>query len=214
LFPWGILAGESCQSAETAKELWEARAKTPTPNAHRTKRGIMKGYAVLALIVLGISMFCGIIVIAVGFGSIFTPLNQIAGPVVCGSQQLQIVQRTYSYRPGQTNWDIMAYCVDPAAETKRDVTGAVQLVSGGIYGLILFVLLFAWLARLVLTTKDTGKPTRQSKARPQTNVVRTRNDESSESIEARLKELKELRDADLITDQDFEDKKAELLREL
>ena len=82
----------------------------------------MKNKIIPLLMVLGISMFCGIIVISIGIGSVITPLHQVAGSMICGNQQLNIEQYTYSYRPGEGSVTITAYCVENQTGVKRDIT--------------------------------------------------------------------------------------------
>ena len=117
----------------------------------------MKDKIIPVLMVLGLSMFCGIVVISMGLGGVITPLNQIGGLIVCGDQQLQIEQNTYAYIPGEGTTTITAYCVDEQTNAKQevtrelnDVTTKLQIVTGIIFGLIIFVLsmLFLnWAAR-------------------------------------------------------------------
>jgi hypothetical protein len=98
----------------------------------------MKDRIFIALIVLGISLFFGFVVIA-GLGSFFPPLNQVAKPIVCGSDVMQVDQHVYSYKPGSTSYTITIYCVDSATGIKKDVTNLVQPIIGLISSAILFV---------------------------------------------------------------------------
>ncbi len=172
----------------------------------------MKGYLITGLILLGISMFCGFMVFAVGAGSLFTPLNQIARPFVCGDQQMEVVQHKYSYQPGETTTTITAYCVDPQTGQKEDKTGLVQLVVGVIFGLVIFVVL--GIAALRLTAKSKSVQESASEASPSFYTAQSPQPDSSLSIDDKLRKLKELRDKNLITDQDFEKKKSEILDNL
>ncbi len=105
------------------------------------------------LVLLGICLFCGFIVFTVGIGSMYPPMNRVAGPIVCGSQPMEIIQRTYSYRPGDTTWSVDIFCVDPDTGAKVDRTFLAQLVSGMIYGVALFVLIELIAAGLALRRK-------------------------------------------------------------
>jgi hypothetical protein len=98
----------------------------------------MKSYIVIALVVLGISLFCGFVGIA-GLGSFFPPLNQVAKPIVCGSDVMQVEQHVYSYKPGSTSYTITVYCVDGTTGAKKDVTNQAQSIIGLISSAILFV---------------------------------------------------------------------------
>ncbi len=100
----------------------------------------MKGKIITLAIVLGISMFLGIVLISIGLGSAFPSLNKVAASSICGSEHLEITQNTYSYRPGQGTITITAYCVADQTGARREVTTALQLLSGVMYGFIIFVL--------------------------------------------------------------------------
>jgi hypothetical protein len=109
------------------------------------------------LMVLGFSMFCGIIGTAGGPGTLTSPLNQIAGPTVCGEQSLEIESDSSVYIQGEGTHQVTAYCVDKGTGEKQDVSielsGAIrklQFVSGIILTLIVFalaMLFLHWAAR-------------------------------------------------------------------
>ena len=166
------------------------------------------------LIRLGISLFCGIIILSIGVGSVYTPLNKVAGPIVCGNRQLEIVQNRYSYRPDDTTWTITAYCVDNATNSRQENTLLVQIVSGTIYGLILFgftSIAFVWLSfGKKNSAAEAGKTISGTPGFPAAVPEKA----SSESIEKRLLKLKQLHDDNLITDQEFKEKGAEILDDL
>jgi hypothetical protein len=106
----------------------------------------VKGNIFIFLVVLGISLFFGFVVIA-GLGSFFPALNQVAKPIVCGSDVMQVDQHVYSYKPGSTSYTITVYCVDGTTGVKKDVTNLAQLVIGLISSGTLFVpliFLFYW----------------------------------------------------------------------
>lgn len=48
------------------------------------------GKIIPILMVLGFSLFCGIVGTAGGLGTLTSPLNRIAGPMVCGERVLEI----------------------------------------------------------------------------------------------------------------------------
>jgi hypothetical protein len=93
----------------------------------------------IVCIMLGISLFCGVVVVSGGLGGFFPQINQVAGPLVCGSAEMQVEQHVHSYRPGATSYTVSIYCIDPASGAKNDVTGQAQLIAGAIYSLILFL---------------------------------------------------------------------------
>ena len=89
--------------------------------------------------VLGVSLFCGLIMIAVALGAIFPKvINPIAKPLVCGNGELQITQNTTSYRPGESDTWTIDICVDSATGNQQDVSFQTTLAAGVIYGLIIF----------------------------------------------------------------------------
>ena len=94
---------------------------------------------VVILIILGSSLFSGFVVFAGGLGSFFPSLNQIAKPIVCGSDVMQVEQHVYSYKPGSTSYTITVYCINDTTGAQKDVTNQTQLVTGLIYSAILFV---------------------------------------------------------------------------
>ena len=121
----------------------------------------MKEKVIAILIVLALSMFCGFIVIATGMGTLTSPLNRIAGPMVCGEKEFIIEQDTSVYIPGEETTRVTAYCVDPETAAKQDVSLDVmrriqllQLVTGCISGLVIFslaMLFLLWAARRLNT---------------------------------------------------------------
>jgi len=98
----------------------------------------MKDNIVIALVVFGISLFCGFVGIA-GLGSFFPSLNQVAKPFVCGTNVMQVEQHVYSYKPGSTSYTITEYCVDGTTGAKKDVTNLAQSIIWLISSVILFV---------------------------------------------------------------------------
>jgi hypothetical protein len=79
----------------------------------------MKDKIIPTLIVLGLSMFCGFIVIATGLGTLTSPLNQIAGPMMCGARTLEIEKDSSAYIQGEQTHKVTAYCVDQRTSEKR-----------------------------------------------------------------------------------------------
>jgi hypothetical protein len=118
----------------------------------------MKGIST-CLGMLGVGMFCGIILISVALGSIFPKVNSIARPMVCGNEMLDITQYTAPHTPGSVDTTTKDYCIDPATSSKREVTPLIVLVAGIIYGLIIFVLLLiVWvLSRLFFKKINSSK---------------------------------------------------------
>jgi len=116
----------------------------------------MKDRIVLILIVFGAGMFCGFVGIAPGLGTLSSPLNRIAGPMVCGDQKLAIEKDNSAYIQGEQTTLVTAYCVNTDG-TKQDVSNELikvisrlQMITGFISGLIVFALgmsFLVWAAR-------------------------------------------------------------------
>ena len=170
----------------------------------------MKKAIVTGLSCLGISFFLGYVVVAVGIGSVCTSLYKVATPIVCQSNQyLQIAQDRHSWRPGATMWTARIYCVDPKTSRREDCTTLVKLVSGAIYGVGIFVLL------LLRISLKTARPVAERTPRAANGKPVPTNDSApGRSIEEKLAELKQLHEANLITTLEYEQKKAEILREI
>ena len=95
--------------------------------------------------ILGASMFCGIILVAVAAGAVMPRLiNPIAAPLVCPHGQLQITQNTTSYRAGESDTWTTDTCVDAATGASQDVSLQTTLAAGLEYSGILFVIFLGW----------------------------------------------------------------------
>ena len=106
---------------------------------------------------LGVSLFCGLIMIAVALGAIIPKvIEPIAGPVVCANGKLEITQNTTSYRAGESDTWTTDTCVDSVTGEKRDVSIQTTLAAGMIYSLIIFVIVIVWAQFM---KKNPGKST-------------------------------------------------------
>jgi hypothetical protein len=95
--------------------------------------------------VLGVSMFCGIILVAVALGAIIPKvINPIAKPLVCSNGNLEITQNTTSYRPGESDTWTTDTCVDSTTGQQQDVSLQTTLGAGIIYSLIIFAIIIVW----------------------------------------------------------------------
>jgi hypothetical protein len=95
--------------------------------------------------VLGVSMFCGIILVAVALGAIIPrAVNPIAKPLVCSNGNLEITQNTTSYRPGESDTWTTDTCVDSTTGQHQDVSLQTTLGAGIIYSLIIFAIIIVW----------------------------------------------------------------------
>ena len=100
-------------------------------------------------------------------------------------------------------WTARIYLVDPETGDKQDRTTLVKLVAGAIYGLGIFVLLLPRICRK--TPAPAAKHTPSSPGNEP---------DAARSIDERLAELKQLHEDELITTAEYDQKKAEILREL
>lgn len=102
------------------------------------------------VIMFGLSILLGVAIMRIGLANMILPMNKIAGPMVCGDEQLVIKQ--YASISGQET--ITAYCVSADTDARRVVTdklnyviSKIQTNAGVVFGLILFVLAMIFLNR-------------------------------------------------------------------
>jgi len=158
----------------------------------------------MALMLLGVSMFCGIIIISIGFGAAFPVIDRVAAPFVCAGRELELEQQSYSYRPGEVTTTVTWYCTDEQTGAREDVSLQTALVSGVIYGAVIFVVAVIWW--LVANRPGQNPPHPAAPPSPK--------NAGSQGTLKKMMELKEMRDANLITEQEYEKKKAEILENL
>ncbi len=156
------------------------------------------------LMLLGASMFCGIIIISIGFGAAFPVIDRVATPFVCAGRELELEQRSYSYRPGEVTTTVTWYCTDEQTGAREDVSLQTSLASGLIYGAVTFVVAVIW---WLLANRPGQEPTQPGAPPLPKNA-------GSQGTLKKMMELKEMRDANLITEQEYEKKKAEILENL
>lgn len=162
-----------------------------------------------ALGALGIGLFFGITVISIGLGAAITPMQVISAPIVCGSKP-ELETQHYSYMPGQSGYTITWYCVNARTGIREDKSWQLILASGVIYGLILGVILLAampWIGRSTGTRGGSAMSARLFGDSPRQGA-------SLNTLDGRLAELKRLREADLITEEEYARTKAKILHEL
>ncbi len=106
--------------------------------------------------ILGVSMFCGVILVAIAAGAVAPKvIDPIAAPLVCPHGQLVITQNTTSYRPGESDTWTTDTCVDAATSQQQDVSSQTMLAAGMIYSLIIFVIIMGWMGYRRLSTRMT-----------------------------------------------------------
>jgi hypothetical protein len=94
-----------------------------------------------------VCLFFGWTIIAVAGGSIYPPINQIAKPFVCPTGDLKFGQRVYRPSPGTTVTTTTWVCSDTRSGGEK-VINVMELTipAGMIYGLIAFVPIMAIVA--------------------------------------------------------------------
>jgi hypothetical protein len=163
----------------------------------------------IVIILFVVSMFAGIIIISLGIGAAFPVINRVAGPFVCSTGKMMLESEKYSGLPGQSTTTIKWLCVDNKTDAQQDINFKVILVAGTIYGLILFALIITrWLV--------VNRPGADQPATPISPLKSgfSRNVPIPETKHQKLQEIKELHDSGLISDQDYEKKKSEILEEI
>ncbi len=167
----------------------------------------MKGFVARCLFGLGVGFFCGYVIISVGLGAVWPSLYKVAGPIVCGDgQRLEVVQHRHSWRPGAVMWTTTIYLVDESTGKKEDRTSVVKIAAGAVYGLGIFVLLLPLLCR-----RTSRLAAAQAYGRGFTASAISA---PARSTHEKLAELKKLHESNLITSEEYEQKKAEILREM
>lgn len=152
----------------------------------------------LALTLAGTSLFVGIIICSIGFGALVPAMHKLSAPLVCGGE-FEIVTTRYSYKPGQVGWQHNIYCYDENG--KREVTFQSMFATGILFS----VPIFAW--TLYASRRGISLPKFYGTASPKKS-------KSGESALERLSELKKMRDADLISEAEYEVKKKQIMDEI
>lgn len=196
----------------------------------------------LGCIVLPAALFAGLMISTAGM-AIYPPITFVANPVIC-SGTVDYVSTPYSYRPGQSGVERNIHCVaDGPKGAREDVTMKAIGVSFLVYS-ALFFLIFGFVLRPLLRRRyertmeavratqamaglGTGAATggvqdilaRVSEAmeKGETRVVVrdvSMGAADGDDLVGRLAQLKALHDQGLITAEDYESKKAELLSRL
>lgn len=97
----------------------------------------------VALSLLGISLFCGVMIVTIG-GAFFPEVTKVAAPVLCRDGEFTTESTRYSYKPGQSGVSHRVYCIEDG-RGKREITLAAIAVASVIYSV---GVLFAFLATI------------------------------------------------------------------
>jgi hypothetical protein len=152
--------------------------------------------------------FMGITAISIGFGALFPSMNLVAKPFVCSNGTMDLDRQVYNPYPGKTVTTITWYCTDKTSGAKTELSiWPMSLFAGTIYGMLLFVVVVLGMA-LSANRKPTLTLSQGSFESIHDHL------KSSENILTRMKELKDLRVSNLISETEYEEKRTEILRSI
>lgn len=152
-----------------------------------------------------ISLFFGVTVVGIGLGVVITPLVRIAAPFVCPRGDFMLESEMYSYKPGQTGITRTWFCVENTNTEPKDVSIGAMVVAGIIYGIIIFIL---W----TILFRGKSQPGQIQKVTETGDINQIL--QNSNSVKGRLQELQTLYDSGLITQQEYEEKRLELIKQI
>lgn len=160
-------------------------------------------------------IFMGVTVGSIGLGAAFPSLNLIAKPFVCPTGDMQLSTQSYQPTPVENVTTISWYCVDSKTGTQTELgVFPMSLYAGALYGLLLFVVVFAFMlisaGRRTSTSDDFTRAGSAGISMPYIDKTAER----TTRLEKRLVELKKLRDSNLISDDEFKKKRTEILEDL
>ena len=98
----------------------------------------------IIVILLVFSLFCGVFIISLGIGSEFIAVNTVMSPLVCGTEKIEVAWQYNVAHPGKTFFGSRWLCVDEATGAAQDASTKTNLISGVVYGLIIFAIVIAW----------------------------------------------------------------------
>ena len=157
---------------------------------------------ILIGILFGVSLFIGFTIFSAAVGAIFPKLHYVSKPLLC-SGDFKIETTRYSYKPGQVGWQHNIYC------DGNDITLPAVALTGLLVSLAIFVVFFIRYREAMFHSEDFGTLAKDTK---QTSKP-TKGKKKKSPLE-RMAELKEMRDQNLISDVEYERKKAEIMNEL
>ena len=193
----------------------------------------------IILLIIGFiwCIFMGVTAISIGVGALFPTLNYIGKPLACPSGQLSFEQHVANPIPGTTQTTVAWTCTDQQTGAQTDIDPLqMGLYAGPFYGVLLFAVICAGLyyyqrrnpssAAPDAATTTTLEPRSEPSNLPaQPYVSSAANDRRARKAAAqragvredamdRMKQLKELRAANMISETEYEEKRAEILKDL
>jgi hypothetical protein len=167
------------------------------------------------------TLFMGVTVGSIAGGAIYPPINYLAKPFVCPNGVMTYNESTSNPLPGTTYTQIGWYCVDARAEktTELDIF-QIALPAGLIIGFVAYVVGLATFL-LIRLRQPAGPAAAAQLARrasgsynAQHNSPPAHASPTQSQTEARLHELKVLRSKDLISEAEYQQKRADILKDL
>ena len=150
----------------------------------------------------------GLAITAAAGVALYPPLIKIGTPLVC-SGELKISTRNYSYKPGQRGTQVNFYCVNNEKK-EVDVTFLAVMAAGVIYSCLWFLFLLPLsylLQRIVVIQYDHLKI--KKSLNPALNNLLSRQDNAQ-----RLSELERLKEKELVTEEEYKLKRAEIIKSI
>gem|GEM_PF-3498721 len=83
-------------------------------------------------------LFLGAMIVVIGGIVIHPPIMEVAQPLVCPAGEMEFLKHAYSYKPGQSGYQMFVYCRDRISEEQEEVTNIAVFGSMAIYAAILF----------------------------------------------------------------------------
>ncbi len=166
------------------------------------------------------SIFMGVTAVSIGLGAAYPPANLVAKPFVCPNGTMRYEQATSNPLPGTTYTLTAWYCVDNRSGAKTELgIFPMSLYSGVIYGLLIYGLgLIVWLFR------RRGKGTEQTHLGRKTAATGDFNHDrrpthpapapARADAQARMQQLKDLHAANMISESEYQQKRADILKDL
>jgi hypothetical protein len=177
-----------------------------------------------ALKTLGICIFFGITLISIAGGAVYPPINIIAKPFVCPTGVMTYEQAGYNPSPGTDITTTTWVCTDASGGNPQEI-GVFPIVipAGAIDGFIVF--LPVMLIKTFRSTRGTQSPSSNDPVTKRTlntnyqdfplhSGTDTAKVAELKEVAEELAKLKQLLASGLITQQDYDQKKAEILTRL
>lgn len=167
-------------------------------------------------------IFMGITVGSIGIGAIIPNANLVAKPFVCPTGQMKNSSDYYQVSPVESVTTITWYCVDPKTGTKTELgIFPMSLYAGAFYGLVFFLVVFIGMVirsyrQAIQNTTASAHNEAHAFADPELEELNRLGKKSRPATDAmsRMKELKALRASNSITAAEYEQKRAEILKDL